>query len=443
MSVARIFLFLFLIPFFSHASVIINEIMYDLEGSDTDREWIEIFNDGNTPIDLTGWKFFEADTNHALNLSKGEIILQPNDYAVIADNADKFLIDWPNFSGTLFDSSFSLSNTGETLTMRNADLVDMDTITYSSDWGANGDGKSVQKVGSQWLVGNPTPGLQNTSQQSTQNQQSQTQENQNSAFPVEEEQISANAGNDQTGIVGAEIKFSGRAFGLNKEPLENARYLWTFGDGAKAEGKNVLHIFQYPGDYIVVLNVSSGKYSASDRITLKLLANSLKIIDANENYITLKNDSNNIIDISNWFLRCNNQTFKFPETTLIKGDSNLQISSSISGIKTGDNQKIELLYPNSSVASSFIITLKKSMPILGDQNIISEPVQEKQNIQPPVLTEEYKDNSDNDNNQENQQVAGIIETLPKEVSSSKNWMILILILGAVGGLGLIFIKRSI
>src|SRR3989344_6805654 len=116
----RFLVFVFIL-FFSalpvYASVVITEVMYDLEGADTGREWVKIQNDG-VAVDLTGWKFFEGGGNHGLTLVQGDISLPQNGFAVIADNAEKFLLDWPGFSGTLFDSVFSLSNTGETLILR-------------------------------------------------------------------------------------------------------------------------------------------------------------------------------------------------------------------------------------------------------------------------------------------------------------------------------------
>src|SRR3990167_6884392 len=132
--------FFFFVFSYVYASVIVSEVMYDLEGADTGREWVEIQNDG-VAVDLTGWKFFEGGVNHGLTLIQGDISLLQNGFAVIADNAEKFLLDWPGFSGMLFDSVFSLSNTGETLVLRNSELADVDSVTYSSEWGANGDGK--------------------------------------------------------------------------------------------------------------------------------------------------------------------------------------------------------------------------------------------------------------------------------------------------------------
>ena len=77
------------------------------------NEWIEIYNRGSDPVDLTGWKFFENDTNHGLSLYQGaDMIINSGEYAIIADVADNFVLNWPNFSGTIIDSSWSTLNEG-------------------------------------------------------------------------------------------------------------------------------------------------------------------------------------------------------------------------------------------------------------------------------------------------------------------------------------------
>ena len=94
----------------AESSLKITEIMYDLPGSDSGREWIEVYNAGASDIDLSLFKFFEANTNHGL-APAGSSILSAGALAVIADNPEKFSIDWPSYNGLIFDSSFSLSNT--------------------------------------------------------------------------------------------------------------------------------------------------------------------------------------------------------------------------------------------------------------------------------------------------------------------------------------------
>jgi hypothetical protein len=122
------------------ADVYISEIMYNPLGSDTDREWVEIYNNGSA-VNLSEWKFLEANVNHGLTLVNGSFVV--NDYAVIVDDASVFLGDYPTFNGTLFDSSFSLSNTGETIALVDENVNVVDNLTYSSSVGANGNGMTL------------------------------------------------------------------------------------------------------------------------------------------------------------------------------------------------------------------------------------------------------------------------------------------------------------
>lgn len=173
------------------AALQIDEIMYDLPGSDSGREWVEVYQDGTDCVNLTQWKFFEANTNHGITFNQGSGQICANEYAVIADNPANFLNDHVGFSGSLFDSSFSLSNTGETIALKNPDGNITDTVTYSSATGANGNGRSLERNSSGWFesFANATPGdvnsiLQQPYQQPGGNQtfQQNATQSQNSSF---------------------------------------------------------------------------------------------------------------------------------------------------------------------------------------------------------------------------------------------------------------------
>jgi len=138
-------------------NIIINEIMYNPSGSDSGHEWIEIYS--NETINISGWKFYEDDSNHGLNLINGTWLL--NGYAVIADEYDIFLEDYPDFNGTLIDSSWSsLSNSGEYIAIKNSSLDIINFINYSTDL-ADGNGKSLSLINNTWAEANPTPGYEN------------------------------------------------------------------------------------------------------------------------------------------------------------------------------------------------------------------------------------------------------------------------------------------
>src|SRR6185369_3265286 len=92
----------------AYAGIVLNEIMYDYKtGSDDGREWVEVYNNSDTPVDISSYRFFEADTNHKLKVVQGGGSISPRGYALIVSDINKFRINYSNFSGTIFDSSFS------------------------------------------------------------------------------------------------------------------------------------------------------------------------------------------------------------------------------------------------------------------------------------------------------------------------------------------------
>ena len=133
-------IFILLLPIAS-ANIIINEVMYDPPGSDTGREWIEIYSNGNC-TSLNNYKLFEDNTNHGLTLKNGSFTICNNEYAVIADNADIFSQEY-NFTGNLYDSAFSLSNVNETFSLKSNNTNIIGTLTYDSLLGAQGNAKTL------------------------------------------------------------------------------------------------------------------------------------------------------------------------------------------------------------------------------------------------------------------------------------------------------------
>lgn len=368
-----------LIPFFANAKVVINEIMYDLDGADSDREWVEIYNDSDTDTDLSNWKFYDG-SNHVLNEppkngGRGSLVIPAHEYAIFSANAAVFLSEHLDYSGILIDTVMNLNNLNAILKLIDKDMNEIDSISYNKDMGASGDGNSLQKINSVWVASMPTLAMKNSNNQflnqdnleiETKEKSIISQQTEKSVMWLTEPQIYANAGKDKTVVVGSEIEFSGKCLGLNGVLLTNGRYLWNFGDGAFSEGQKVKHVYHYPGEYIAVLNVSSGEYASSDAVNIKIIPNELKIIEANKDFIKIQNDSKADLDISGWIVRNENKEFKFPTATFIKAVSSLILSSEISRIvyETG---AVQLLYSNGSLAYEFIA-------ISGDVSHVSHSV---------------------------------------------------------------------
>jgi hypothetical protein len=367
----RTLLFLALATLFhapvADAEVLISEVMYDLEsGSDTGREWVEVFNAGAGAVTLIDWKLFEADTNHGITAFSGGETLASGAYAVIADNPTKFLADWPGFSGLLFDSAFSLSNTGETIAIRTPELATSDSVTYQSSWGAGGNGHTLQRAASNsgiFTSGAPTPGSgalavsQSSDAGASSGSSGSPQETHTSSsqapvpsyVPALEPQLFAYAGKDRDAIAGADVLFEGLAYDKDGNSIDPSlvRFLWTFGDGGSTNGQKVLHRFAEPGRYAVVLDLARSVNSASTRVIVNVHPVSI-VLSLRNGAVVLTNTSGRELDLSGWHVRAGPSTFTFPQNSIILVGASVPFTREITGL--GAYADTALLYPNGVTA---------------------------------------------------------------------------------------------
>lgn len=329
------------------ASIKINEIMYDLSGSDTGREWVEVKNDSGGGVDISAYYFREGGTSHKLIPYSGGNNIYANGYAIIADNPEKFLVDNPSFSGVLFDSSFSLSNTGEALSILNGDTIE-DSVNYESSMGGNGDGNSLSLVSNSFVGGVPSPGKENIKiitpldsgttsvpqQASSSSNQIESNQNNSSSWPVEQ-QVFADAGPDKTAFVGIPLKFDGVLLGLKKEPIDNARFVWNFGDGGVSEGKTVSHIYYFPGKYLVSMQGVSGHFSNGDTLAVEVNEINISISgfkNGQEGFVEIINKSSNPVNVSGVIISDGVNNFSIPDNTIILGKSSIKFPNKLLGL---------------------------------------------------------------------------------------------------------------
>jgi hypothetical protein len=103
------------------ADVVINEVMYDPVTEDNDDEYVELYNPGDSPVDLGKWRLEEA-VEYTI---PPETILPPGSYLVLARNAGRLLTNYPGLTGanTLGDFSGSLGNGGERIVLSKPDDI--------------------------------------------------------------------------------------------------------------------------------------------------------------------------------------------------------------------------------------------------------------------------------------------------------------------------------
>jgi len=361
-------IFLLLVPYFSTAQVYINEIMYDSPGADDD--WVEIYNSGTASVTIvTGsgggsWRFVDS-SSHTLTLIAGETTLAPGTYAIITNDTGKFLADWVGFSGTLFKSSFSLTNTNNTVYLKNGDGVATDpAVSYTSTQGAKGDGNSLQRQpDGSWVSATPTPGATNTvvsssNFTSTTTETTDSNETTNtttsssintsahsSPAPLSDTEnkieFEISAGRDRLTTVGNNLAFRATPTRLQNMSEQGISYHWSFGDGTTAQGNVVNHAYKFAGEYSVVVNANYSDKQAVSRMEVKVISPNLsltRISDGTE----IQNNSKTEINLEGWKLISARKTFVFPIDTLISAGKKTTFSDSVTSMS---DETIQLLNP--------------------------------------------------------------------------------------------------
>jgi hypothetical protein len=123
--------------------VVINEMMFhavsDLDGDD----YLELTNRGTTPVDLTGWSF----SGITLTLAAGTTI-NPGGFLVVAKDAAQFQASYGFAPAAVYGGN--LSNSGETVALRDAGAATIDTVSYLDvdPWPvrADGNGPSLELI---------------------------------------------------------------------------------------------------------------------------------------------------------------------------------------------------------------------------------------------------------------------------------------------------------
>jgi len=247
-------------------------------------------------------------------------------------------------------------------------------VPYLLDQGASNNGQSLQKINGEWEEGIPTPGEANS-------QDSQPPEEDNPEDTPDDPQDETLPPTTTTPtptitykiepqifvqilplvdipIAGADFIFEANAFGLKNQPLQNAEYQWTFGDGSKTKGQKVLHNYQYPNDYVVSLEVISGKYSASDRLKIKVISSNVVISEVgiviDNNFIELHNPSTYELNLSWWRLRVDNNYFTIPKNTILLPKNRIKFSAMTTNLFSNQTSLVSLLYPNGSIAFNYV-----------------------------------------------------------------------------------------
>lgn len=347
------------------AGLIINEILYDAPGTDTDHEWVEIYNDSSDAISIEGFKFNDG-ANHGLNAPPinggvGSLSVPGNGYVVLAANASVFKSDYPSFSGTLIDTVMALANEGDTLSLVDSNNDVIDTVTYGKSQGGAGDGNSLGSFGSALAPGTPTPGRENTRTTTSANQEeeeevSEIEKDQEVPLPV----FSGTIIVKDPITAGVPTQFSTIIVNPERKIVLPGKYVWNFGDGTVYEyfdGLPFLHTYNDPGEYVVYFEYYKSKGAFTPDVIIK------KNISVSEGgmvisslgtpldpKVEISNTTSFDTDMSSWKIISGANSYAFPKNTIVMRNKKILLRPSILGFSPLG--VVNLVHPSGLIAST-------------------------------------------------------------------------------------------
>jgi hypothetical protein len=167
-----------------------------------------------------------------------------------------------------------------------------------------------------------------------------------SSFPVDP-QIFLKIEAPQNTSAGVSADLKAELTGLDKKPITNGRIIWSFGDGTTGEGYYLTHSWKFPGEYMIVVEASSGVFNGSFRQKIYISKADVEILgfkEGEDGFVELRNNSKDDIDLSYWILNDKNKQFVFPKNTVVPAYSTTTIPNTVT--KISDIGDFFLNYPN-------------------------------------------------------------------------------------------------
>lgn len=144
-NILFLFLLILILPLPLHARILITEVMYNVKGSDNEREWIEVINLGpdiEVKTGRNGWKLFDGKKNRIL---KGEnFIFKKGEVLLFVNNRKTFESEYainPNIK--LIECSFVLNNKGGIIKILDENKNVLAEFPYDPSLGGNGNNFSL------------------------------------------------------------------------------------------------------------------------------------------------------------------------------------------------------------------------------------------------------------------------------------------------------------
>ncbi len=212
----------------------INEIFPDPDTPKDAGEYIELYNQGSTPVTLSGWRITDATKTGRYLFPTKSPTQDPEQESIPAHGY--FLI-------TDTDFSFSLNNGSETLSLFDSTDTMIDSVTYTKTT----EGASLNWTDTGWRISKIlTPRAQNIL---------------SNTLPTTKERV------PKRGYRSVSVTFQAKGKDHDGDRL---KYAWDFGDGHKSYLETTSHRYTKSGTYTVTLTTKDGSEETHETFSIKI-----------------------------------------------------------------------------------------------------------------------------------------------------------------------------
>jgi hypothetical protein len=127
-------------------NIVINEIMYAPTAGEP--EWIELRNNTGIQIDLNGWSISDASVSARHVISHEALTIPPQGFVVLTKDSAALSRFRPSIPGRVISIPLfpSLNNTGDAISLFDANGRVQDSVTYDPSWGGGSGGYSLERI---------------------------------------------------------------------------------------------------------------------------------------------------------------------------------------------------------------------------------------------------------------------------------------------------------
>jgi hypothetical protein len=113
--------------------IVINEINYQSPPAKDTKDWIELYNAGNSTVNLKNWVISDGGPDSGYVFQE-DYILQPGMYIVVCHNLNAFRSFWPQVTNSTGDFEFGLSSSGDKVNLYDHEGNLVDFVDYEIDY---------------------------------------------------------------------------------------------------------------------------------------------------------------------------------------------------------------------------------------------------------------------------------------------------------------------